>query len=414
MVIASIDLMDGKAVQLKQGREKILERENPLQLAREFGRYGEIAVIDLNAALGEGDNRRFIKEICQIAECRVGGGIRSIEQAKEMISYGASKVIIGTKVWEDDAVNQSFLKTLASAVGINHIILAIDSFHGEIVTRGWQHKTGLDLFDVIADIEQYASEFLFTCVEKEGRMQGADMVTIKKLRNMTQIKLTVAGGVSSMEEIVRLAEIGVDVQLGMALYTGKIQIGAAFIESLNWKKKLLPTITRDTAGQVLMLAYSSRTSLKKTFETGQMWYFSRSRNRLWMKGETSENVQRFIRIKADCDRDALLATVRQRGEACHLGNYSCFGDKKFSLNELYDVIRDRLDNPMSGSYTATLTDKRMREKINEEAQEIGDAKGRDEIVWEAADLLYFLTVLLAKNNIELEDVLNELRRRRRK
>ena len=414
MVIPSIDFMDGKAVQLKQGRDKVLERDDPIALAKEFNKFAEIAVIDLDAALNTGDNADIIRQVCNIAECRIGGGVRTVEKVKEIISWGATKVIIGTKAFENDRINHSFLDELESAVGRNRLIIAIDSIGHEIVTKGWKHKTGLNLFEVVKEIEQYASEFLFTCVEKEGMMQGTDIETIKKLKNATGNKLTVAGGVNSMDEIKTLAEIGVDAQLGMALYTGKIRLEDAFIESLNWGKGLIPTITCDTAGQVLMLAYSNEESLQNTFVTGDMWYFSRSRNKLWMKGETSGNVQKFIRIRTDCDQDTLLATVEQEGIACHLGSYSCFGDKKFSLYELYQVLEDRINNPILGSYTATLTDELLKEKILEEAQELVKAENKDQVIWEAADLLYFWTVLLAKKGVQVDDVFNELRRRRRK
>ena len=151
MVIASIDLMDGKAVQLKQGAEKVLEVENPLDLAKRFNRYGEVAVIDLDAALGNGNNKDVIKPILKAAECRVGGGIKTVEQAKEWISLGARKVIIGSKAFENDAVNHKFLQELADAVSPQHIIIAIDARNGEIVTKGWKHRTGLDLLDSVRD-----------------------------------------------------------------------------------------------------------------------------------------------------------------------------------------------------------------------------------------------------------------------
>ncbi len=412
MIIPSIDLMNGKAVQLKQGKDKILERDNPIELAQEFNKYNEIAVIDLDAAMEKGSNSEIIRKICSIADCRIGGGIKDVDRAKELISWGASKIIIGSKAYESDHINHDFLKKVNSAIGTQRIIIAIDAYQGEIVTRAWKHRTGLKLFDMIKELEAYASEFLFTCVEKEGGLGGTDLEIIQKLRQTTNHQLTVAGGVTTMPEIQQLAALDMDVQLGMAIYTGKIRLDEAFIASLNWKSDLIPTITCDVDGQVLMLAYSNKESLKKAFETGKMWYFSRSRNRLWLKGESSGNVQELVKIRTDCDSDALLAIVRQQEVACHLGRYSCFGDKKFNLQELYDVIKNRFDNPKPGSYTATLTDRKLREKLLEEAEEVVIAKAKDDIIWEAADVLYFLTVLLAKSDVKIGEVLNELRRRR--
>ncbi len=414
MIIPSIDLMRGKAVQLKQGVQKMLEREHPLELAHEFNRYHEIAVIDLDAAMGKGNNDDVVRQICGMADCRVGGGIRDVRRAKELISWGASKIIIGSMAFEDDRINIEFLEELKGEIGRQSIIIAIDAYEGEIVTRAWTHRSGLRLLDVVRTLEKYAAGFLYTCVEKEGGLLGTDLETIRQLRSIAGNQLTVAGGVSTLDEIRTLAGIGADVQLGMALYTGKIRPDDAFIESLNWQSGLIPTITTDAAGQVLMLAYSNKQSLKKSFETGNMWYFSRSRNRLWYKGESSGNVQQLLKIRNDCDSDALLATVEQVGVACHTGLYSCFGDKKFSLQELYEVIRERFEHPGPGSYTASLNDRKVREKLLEEAQEVVKAETKDEIIWEAADVLYFLSALLAKSGVELGDVLNELRRRRRK
>lgn len=412
MVIASIDLMNGNAVQLVGGKEKVLERDNPLESAKSFDRFGEIAVIDLDAALGNGENRETIKQICRVAQCRVGGGIRTVEQAREMVSLGARKIFIGSKAFENNAVNVSFLESLARSIGKERVIVAVDSRDREIVINGWRTSTGLDLFDTAKTLEPYVSELLFTCVEKEGKMGGTDMDAVRELRAVFSKPLTAAGGVNSLAEIEALAKMGVDVQLGMALYTGKIQLEDAFVCSLNWKQPLLPVVTVNREGQVLMQAYADREAVEKTFETGTMYYYSRSRERLWKKGETSGNVQTVVRLRADCDRDSILAEVDQTGSACHLGNYSCFGDRPFSLEQLYGVIADRFSNPVPGSYTASLDGEEVREKLLEEVREVVEAEGRDEVVWEAADVLYFLLVLLQKEGVVLDDVLAELRRRR--
>jgi phosphoribosyl-ATP pyrophosphohydrolase/phosphoribosyl-AMP cyclohydrolase len=404
--------MDGKAVQLVEGKEKVLERDNPEQLASQFDRFGEIAVIDLDAALGRGENRELIKRICRLADCRVGGGIRSVRQALELVSYGAKKVVVGSRVFENNRLNLSFLEELGRAIGKERIIAAADARDREIVIHGWQSRTGLDLFDTAAKLEPYAAELLFTCVEKEGKMKGSDMETIVHLGKVFPGRITAAGGFHSLEEIEELANAGTDVQLGMALYTGKIKLDEAFIRCLNWKQPLLPVIALDGDGQVLMHAYTNKEALQRTFETGNMCYYSRSRQRLWMKGETSGNLQKVIRLRTDCDRDTLIAVVEQTGVACHLGHYSCFGDKTFSLRDLYRVIGDRFDHPVPGSYTATLDRAKVREKILEEANEVIEARDREHIVWEAADLLYFLTVLLQKEDIPIDDILAELYRRR--
>lgn len=328
MVISSIDLMDGKVVQLRHGRDKVLEFDNALSLAKEFNKYNEIAVIDLDSAMGRGDNLSLIKELLKVADCRVGGGIRSIEKAKELILSGANKIIIGSGVFKQGVIDHRFLSVLKKEIGQERIIIALDTFNNRIVVSGWQENTGIELFDVIKELESYTNEFLFTFVEREGTMKGIDIEKAKAIREKTDKKITVAGGVSSIDEIKILAEMDIDVQLGMALYTKRISLVDAFIESLNWKNELIPTITQDISGIVLMLAYSNKESLKKTFETDRMWYFSRSRKELWLKGKTSGNFQELIKLRADCDKDAILAIVKQKNVACHTGNLSCFNTRR--------------------------------------------------------------------------------------
>lgn len=214
MIIPSIDLMDGKAVQLKQGKEKVLERGNVLELAREFSKYGEIAVIDLDAALGQGNNAILIKKICKICDCRVGGGIRTLDKAEELLIFGAKKIIIGTKATPD------FLRQLHK----DKVIVAIDTKDNVVVRKGWTEKTEETPEEVIKKLENYCSEFLFTDVNKEGLMQGFDLDKVRKLVKLTKNRITVAGGITTIEDIKKLENIGCNSQIGMALYTGKINL----------------------------------------------------------------------------------------------------------------------------------------------------------------------------------------------
>jgi phosphoribosyl-ATP pyrophosphohydrolase/phosphoribosyl-AMP cyclohydrolase len=429
MVIASIDLQNGKVVQLKQGAELVLQRDNPLELAAEFDRYGEVAVIDLDAAMNKSSNIELIKSLLRKAECRVGGGIRTPEQAKELVSLGARKIIIGSSAFRlpggEFAVNIPLLEAMSKKIGRQRLIVAVDARNGEIVVDGWKTSTGLDLIAAAKAVEPFAGELLFTCVEREGTLTGIDLAPVQKVREAVSCQITVAGGVSTIDEVNKIATLGCDVQLGMALYTGKITLADAFVVSLNWKKgenggvgirnSLLPLIVQSMDRQVLMTGFTDTEALAETFKRGNVCFHSRTRNRLWMKGETSGNVLKLVRLRADCDRDALLATAEPAGPVCHTGAWACFAtDKNYTWEFLQNIIAERFRNPVPGSYTATLDDELVREKLMEEAKELCDAKGHDEIVWEAADLLYFATTLMTRAGVTVQEILDELDRRHKK
>lgn len=408
MIIPSIDIMDGKAVQLKQGKEKVLERENVLELAEYFGRFGEIAVIDLDAAMGKGDNLELIKKLCKIADCRVGGGIRTVEKAKEILAAGAKKIIIGT------AASEEFLSQLPK----ERLLVAIDSNKGKVVTEGWKNETSNTPEDLVKRFDNLCAGYLYTIVEKEGMMGGTDLESIKKIRSITKKELVAAGGISTVEEITELDKINASCQLGMGLYTGAINLTEAYTSLLDFKKSdgLIPTIVQDIkTKQVLMLAYSNKEAVIKSLETGKATYFSRSRNNLWIKGETSGNTQKLITARYDCDKDSLLYMVEQIGPACHTGEYSCFGSKDFSLNELYDVLKSRLDTLPESSFTTKLfkNEHFLKRKINEECYEVITAVDANELGWEVADLSYFVMCLMVKYGLTVQDVLSNLASRRK-
>ena len=202
MVIASIDIQNGKVVQLKQGSELVLQRDNPLELAAEFDRYGEVAVIDLDAAMGKGNNSELIKPLLRKAECRLGGGIKTPEQAKELVSLGAQKIIIGSAAFRDPAkkgagidggefgVNVPLLEAFVKKIGRERLIVAVDARDGEIVVDGWKTPTGLQLVQAAQAVEKFSSELLFTCVEREGTMTGINVEQAKKLLRQTSMNVS--------------------------------------------------------------------------------------------------------------------------------------------------------------------------------------------------------------------------------
>ena len=422
-------MKDGSVVQLKNGKDLVLKRDDADSLISDFNKYGEVAIIDLDQALrntdekGNTKNTPLLKSLLRKGNVRVGGGIRDVKKARELISLGAEKVIIGSAAWNpspkagESVLNEEFLKELCEKIGKQRVIISVDSIQGKIAVKGWTETVDIPLIEGARQAEKYCSELLFTCVEKEGCMQGTDMDSCKALRQAVSCRVVVAGGVNTLEQIVELEKLGCDVQLGMALYTGKVNLKDAFIGCLNFEKVdgMIPVIAQSPSGEVLMMGYSNKEAFEKSFDTGKLTFFSRTRNVLWTKGETSGHFLELLKMRVDCDRDTVLATVIPHGGVCHTGSYTCFSaeaDAKSNLERLYGTIAERFANPRPGSYTATLDAKRVREKVMEEAEELcDDADSKEEVIWEAADLLYFVSVLMYKEGVTWQDVYNELDRR---
>lgn len=401
MIVPSIDLMNGAAVQLRNGREKVLEAGDPRPLARRFGVVGEVAVIDLDAALSQGSNAAVVEDLLPLARCRVGGGIRDVESARRWLDAGAAKVILGTAATPE----------VLSRLPRERVIAALDAYEGEVVTHGWRTRTGAGIAERMRELRPYVSGFLVTFVETEGTLAGLDLARAAALREAAgDAALTVAGGIADAAEIGALDRLGIDAQVGMALYTGRFGVaealGACMRTEAPW-----PTVVADERGRALGLAYSNAQSLGVALREGRGVYWSRRRG-LWRKGETSGNTQELLRVDADCDRDALRFTVRARGPHCHRGTRDCFGEET-GLGALERRLRAIADAPPAGSYTARLFGDPLllAGKLREEAGELAQAAGAAATVEEAADVLYFTIATLASRGVRLEDVERELDRR---
>jgi phosphoribosylformimino-5-aminoimidazole carboxamide ribotide isomerase len=220
MIIPCIDLMDGKVVQLVQGREKALEGDSPDEMLRKFVAFPEIQVIDLDAALGRGSNGDLVRLLASKAKTRVGGGVRSVERARELLAQGAHRVIVGTAAFGPSGVNAEFLARLDR----DRLIVALDSKEGRIVVKGWRESTDLTAEDVLHELEPYCAGFLCTYVDKEGMMQGTDLDWFRRLRAATSLELTAAGGITTLEEVRALQAMNVHAALGMVIYTGKLKL----------------------------------------------------------------------------------------------------------------------------------------------------------------------------------------------
>ncbi len=224
MIIPCIDLMDGKVVQLVQGREKALEGDSPDEMLRKFAAFPEIQVIDLDAAMGRGSNDDLVRMLASKAVTRVGGGVRSVARAEALVEQGAHRVIVGTAAFRESAVNAEFLTALRDAIGRERVCIALDSKDGRIVVKGWQEATTVTAEQVIQALEPYCGSFLCTYVDKEGMMQGTDLDWFRRLRAATARELTAAGGITTLDDVRALQAMDVNAALGMAIYTGRLKL----------------------------------------------------------------------------------------------------------------------------------------------------------------------------------------------
>ncbi len=405
MIVPSIDLMGGNAVQLIGGKEKAIDAGDPRPIAEQFRLAGDIAVIDLDAALGTGSNKDTILDLIKLAPCRVGGGIRDVQTALSWLDAGAESIILGTKA----------VPEILSELPKERVIAALDAVDGEVVVEGWQTKTGQSILKRLNELKDYVGGFLITFVEKEGRLGGTDLERAKELVAAAgDAKVTIAGGVTTTNDIAILDTMGADAQVGMALYSGKLHLADAIAAPLSSDRPdgLWPTVVTNEQGVALGLTWSSLESFRKAIETKKGVYQSRSRG-IWTKGETSGATQDLLAVALDCDRDAIRFTVKQHGKGfCHLDTDTCWGNNS-GLSSLETTIKSRLKDSPSGSYTARLFEDSdlLNSKLLEEAKELTEAKTKEEICWEAADVLYFTLVSMVKAGVSLSEVEKELKRR---
>jgi len=224
MIIPCIDLMDGKVVQLVQGRTKALEGKSVDEMLAEFAGFPQIQVIDLDAAIGSGSNSELVEYLARRATIRAGGGVRTIERAEQLIAQGASSVIVGTAAFHGDGPNTEFLRDLAKAIGPAKVTLALDSKAGHIVVKGWREATQWTAVEMIGRLEAYCSAFLCTYVDKEGMMQGTDLQWFQSLRAATAHEIIAAGGITTMDDIAALTAMNIHCAVGMAVYTGRLAL----------------------------------------------------------------------------------------------------------------------------------------------------------------------------------------------
>ncbi len=349
IVLPAIDLQGGKCVRLYQGDYSTAEvvAPDPVSTARWFQEQGAhwIHMVDLDGAKdGEPRNASLIFDVLKNtdAHVQVGGGIRNMKTVEEYLEQGVSRVVLGSAALRDP----EFVRESVKAYG-KKIAVGIDALDGKAAAEGWTEQSEVGYLELAKRMEDLGvSYIIFTDISHDGMMNGPNLVMLDKLNQAVSCNIIASGGVSSLLDLVALYDLGLYGAIaGRSVYNGALDLRAAIvachkisgkhpktasavedeIDRYFQKSDLLPAIIQDDdTDEVLMLAYMNRESMKKTFETGETWFYSRSRKQLWHKGETSGHIQKVVSAFVDCDDDTLLLRVKQTGAACHTGNHSCF------------------------------------------------------------------------------------------
>ncbi|MDR1209644.1 MAG: bifunctional phosphoribosyl-AMP cyclohydrolase/phosphoribosyl-ATP diphosphatase HisIE [Clostridiales bacterium] len=460
-IYPAIDIRGGRCVRLKQGDFSRATEffDDPADAARAWIAAGAsyLHVVDLDGAKGgAGVNGGAVARIAALrAPVQTGGGVRTLSDIEDRLALGVSRVIIGTAAVRDPAFVSEAVRLFGDKIAVG-----VDARDGFVATHGWLKTSGVRAVTFCQDMARRGvSAIIYTDISRDGMMSGMNAeATAEIIRACPGVGVVASGGVSSMDDLAAAERIGAaGAIIGRALFDGAIDLAEAvrvyeggilpepakfrpepakfWPESAKFRQEipeeirfgadgLIPAVAADAeTNEVLMLAYMNAESLALTLETGFAHYYSRSRRSLWKKGETSGHTQRVRAVRYDCDGDAILLAVEQTGAACHTGSRSCFfrsigGDAAppttAALADLYRVVSDRRGNPSDGSYTSALFSggiDRILKKVGEEAAEtIIAAKNRDkrEVVYEVADLLYHLTVMLAEQGVTWGDIAGEL------
>ena len=225
MLIPSIDLLGGRIVQLVQGEKLKLAFDDFEYWIEKFSKYPLVQLIDLDAAMRQGDNSALVEQIARRLPCHAGGGIHTVERARHLLDAGAKRVIVGSALFSTEgAVNTDFAAKLASSIGAEHLVAGIDTKNGRIAVKGWKAQVELTPDKAIPQLEPFAAAFLYTHVDTEGTLQGFPIATAARLRKLTERQLIVAGGIRSRQEVDALDALGADAVVGMAVYTEMLAV----------------------------------------------------------------------------------------------------------------------------------------------------------------------------------------------
>ena len=349
IILPAIDLHQGQCVRLLRGdyATSHVVADSARETAAGFWEKGArwMHMVDLDGAKsGRPQNDGIIFDVAQNVDMHieVGGGIRDMEAVEHYLEKGVSRVILGSAALRAPAFVREAVKKYGPRIAVG-----IDALGGMAAAEGWTQTSQVGYLELARQMEDVGVEFIIcTDIGQDGTLQGPNLEMLDKLNRAVGCNIIASGGVSCLQDILDLQSLGLYGAIaGKALYTGALDLSRAVsacqgafgrrhktqraaedeAERYFLKSDLLPAIVQeDSTGEVLMLAYMNRESLLKTLETGYTWFYSRSRQALWNKGETSGHTQRVVGIFADCDDDTLLIRVEQKGPACHTGSHSCF------------------------------------------------------------------------------------------
>jgi anthranilate synthase component 1 len=460
-VIPCLDISGGRVVK-GVAFEQLRDAGDPVEAAIRYEHEGadEVAFLDIAAPVeGRGTLLGLVRRVANVLSIpfTVGGGVRSVEDADALLRAGADRVTVNTAAVNDP----SLLTRLSTQFGRQCVVLAIDGkrvrgpdgrLQMMVTTHGGRIVTERTVVSWAAEAASAgAGEILLTSVDADGTKEGFDLEMLRAVRGVVDVPVVASGGAGDLDDFARAVLIGgADAVLAASVFHDRVfsivEVKAAMkraglavrpvppratpLQPRYDANGLVPVVVRDVeTGDVLTLAWANAHALERTRETGLSHFYSRSRQALWKKGETSGHVQEVVAISFDCDRDAVLYDVRPVGPACHTGARTCFtrvdtlapaaGDAgRLDLTGLFATIADRRDRPEAGSYTNRLLDSgaaRIAQKVGEEAVETALAAvgGTDvALANEAADLLYHLAVLLTARGLAPKDVAAVLEKRR--
>ena len=367
-----------------------------INYAKRINYFGSVVVSNI-------ESHNLLKGICDVAECELMMNSPKLETIRAVLRKGVKRVIIPEKEVED----------IGQKVSKNIIIVKI-TLRKTLLLNSNLNNLKAEIKEIINRVVPYCSELLIDYDKDLIIDESTVLAVIDYISDFTNYPLNFLDAQNKFTEI--LEKKGINPFVCSSEMFEENEMLKIFKSALDFQnlESLIPTIVQDEHNQVLILAFSSQDSLTQALIQKKGIYYSRSRKSIWIKGETSGNYQILNKVRYDCDQDALIFNVRQEGVACHLQRYSCFGNKEFALSDLYEIIQDRILNPVNDSYTSKISkDERLIiEKIKEESNEVINYTDDQNLSWEIADLFYFVMVLMAKKGIKLQDILNELWSRR--